>query len=580
MFDAALARQFALHQNVGAIATLLVTISVTIVIWKHVPSAVLIPWTTAQSLVVLLSMVRWHRFQRIDETATNARAFIVEVITWKAVAGAVWGALALFSHLYLPQSLDFFTAIAVAAVAVGSVSTMAAIPAAVYAFITLSFTPFIVLWLTGGNTASVTLGLLAILLLGVILNSARVAHSQMLSILQAEFDHKRLFDAFEAARAEWLELSDTTESYVLFDDQDRLVSWNKQYADLMKVPPELLRRGTPRLELIKHARQAVTVKSGDIPLEKWLQQRTTRKTNGRDEADVAEFEGGVWIQRRERYSKNGHLVVSHLDLTDIVNAETALQESEERYRSIAENSPDAIFVRVEEEIVFANPAAVKLLRAQDETDLLGMSMVALYHPGDQNLVLGKRATLAKSPEELAPSIRLRMRRLDGTYVMTEGSDTNHVWRGQPAVMVFRRDITAQIEADERLRESERRYRRIADLSPVAILIRVEDRIVYANPAAVRMFGAESEADLLYESMMSLVHPGDLALVVKHRARMTDDMKEAAPSIKVRFRRMDGSYCYCAGSGAPFVWQGQPAIMVMLRDITAEADADNAILVSA
>ena len=518
-------------------------------------------------------MVRWNRFRQISESTANARARIVEATVWKAVAGAMWGLLAVFSNLYLPDSLDFFTAIAVAAVAVGSVSTMAAIPAAVYAFITLSFAPFIVLWLAGGTTASVTLGLLAILLLGVILNSARVAYSQLMSILKAEFDHKQLSGEFEAARGEWLELSDTTEAYIVFDQQERLLSWNEPFAKLLKVPPELLHRGTPRAALIKGSRRPADVASHKFSIEQWINLRTDSKN---DETGVSEYEGGVWIQRRQRYNKNGQLVVSHVDITEIVKTEAALLESEQRYRSITESSPGPIFVRVEDEIVYANPAAVKLLRAQDETDLLGSAMLELYHPGDRNIVMRNRAILAQNRDEQPPSVRLRMRRVDGTYVMTEGSGINHIWQGQPAVLTMRRDITAQIDADERLQESERRYRSIADLSPVAILVRVEDRIVYANPAAVQLHGAESEVDLLYESTVSFTHPDDRHLVYKNRARMSDDMKGAAPTIKVRLRRFDGTHAFVEGSGAPFVWQGQPAVMLMLRDISAETEADRQI----
>ncbi|MFT5182678.1 MAG: PAS domain S-box-containing protein [Alphaproteobacteria bacterium] len=579
-FDAALVAHFASHKRASALATIAVALAITIIIWDHVPSAILIPWAVAQALVALLSMARWKSLQRVDDSAIKAHKLIVEAIAWKIVAGAMWGVLAVFSNFYLPQSLEFFTTIAVAAVAVGSISTMAAISAAVYGFIILTFTPFIGFWLMSGDKTEVTLGLLAIVLLGVILNSARTAHAQLLSVLKAEFDNKRLSDEFEAARGDWLELSEATESYAVFDDQDRLVSWNKRYAELMKIPQELLCRGTARAEPLKHGRQAVLVANGNISIEQWIKLRTDPNLDEEDETNITEYEGGVWIQRRERYSENGHLVVSHVDLTEIVKTETALLESEERYRSIAENSPDAIFVYAREKIVYASPAAANLLRAGSQIELLGAPMLSFYHPGDHNLILGKRAEIAETPG-LSPSpSRARMRRVDGTYVMTEGRGTDHIWQGQPAVMVIRRDITAQIEAEERLRKSETRYRRIADLSPVAILIRVEDRIVYANPTATKMFRAESEADLLYETMMSFVHPEDQHLVLNNRAMMTEDMETSAPAIKVRRRRFDGSYFHCEGSGAPFVWQGQPAVMVMWRDISAEVEAERALLISA
>ncbi len=548
--------------------------------WALVPRAILIAWVAAQIVVVLLSWARWNRVRHVEPSAAESRRLIAEAVAWKTVAGALWGMLGVFDHYYLPQSLEFFTAIAVAALAVGGVSTMAAIPRAAIAFAISCFAPFIVFWFAAGDLANVTLGVLAILLLGVIVSSVRLLNSQVLNILQAERDHQRLSEEYKAARGEWLELSDAAEAYVVFDDQDRLLSWNERYADLFEVPGELLRRGTPRADLIRNGRQTVDVASGAVSIETWLRQRTAPADQGTLETSVREYQGGLWLQRRLRRTKNGSTVVSFVDWTDLVKMETALRESEERYRLIAENSPDAIFIRVGEDIVYANPAAVAMLHAESEEDLVGRPMTSLYHPGDLNVVMRNRERLAEKPGEPLPFERTRMRRLDGTFVTTEGSGANHVWHGQPAVLITRRDITRQIEAEERLRESEARYRRIAELAPVAILIRVEDRIVYANPAAVKVFGAESEADLLYESAMSFVHPDDRHIVSNNRAGMTDDIDASAPRIRVRRRRFDGTYFSCEGSGAPIVWQGQPAVMIMFLDVTAEDETDLPVNASA
>jgi PAS domain S-box-containing protein len=579
-FDAALIRHFASRQNVSAIATIVVALAVTAVIWTHVPRGILIAWVAAQIVVVSLSFVRWKRVRHIEDSVAIARGLMVEAVAWKTAAGALWGILGVFNHFYLPQSLEFFTAIAVAALAVGGVSTMAANPRAASAFAISCFAPFIVLWFAAGDFANITLGVLAILLLGVIISSVRTSNGQLLSILQAERDHRRLSEEYEAARGEWLELSDAAEAYVLFDDQDRLLAWNERFTELLQIPGELLCRGTARADLIQNGRQTVDVASGIVPIEKWLRDRTAPVGEDTVDTSVREYQGGLWLQRGVRRTKSGNTVVSFVDWTDLVRMENALRESEERYRLIAENSPDAIFVRVADELVYVNPAAVKMLRAQSEKDLLGSSIVAFYHPGDLNAVNNSRVQVKQNPGEPVPIFRARMRRLDGTYVMTEGSGARNTWQGKSAVLITRRDITSQIEAEERLRESEARYRRMAELAPVAILIRIEDRIVYANPAAVKMFGAESEADLLYETAMSFVHPDDRHIVENNRAEMTEDVKGDAPRTRVRRRRFDGTYFYSEGSGAPMVWQGQPAVMVMFLDVTAEVDRDQLMTVSA
>ena len=571
-FDADLIQHFASHQHVGAIATCVVTFAIAIIISDYVPLEMLLPWAVTQVVIAILSRVRWQQFRLLENIPDDSRPLINEAMLWKALAGSLWGLLAVFAHVYLPLPLDFFTAIAVAAVAVGSISTMAAIPAAANTFIVLSFAPFIVVWLIGDDMASVTLGLLAILLLGMIMNSTRVVHGQIVSVLKAELDHRRLTGEFNAARGEWLEVSDAAEAYVLFDNQNRLLAWNERFAELMRIPGELLRTGTPRMDLIRNARLPVEVVGDAVPMEEWLKHRTHLDSPETGTTSIREYEGGIWLQRRVRRTRNGNVVVSFVEWTDLVKLETALGESEERYRLIAENSPDAIFVRVGEKIVYVNPAAVQMYGARSEADLVGSSMMSLYHPDDSQLISSNRTELQERPGERLPLIRARLQRLDGTYVMTEGSGAHHVWQGQPAVLVTRRDISAQIEAEERLHESEERYRLIAELSPNAILIRVEDRIVYTNPAAVEMFGAKSEADLLHKNMISFVHPDDEHLLLNYRARMAADSQGRAFITRMRRRRLDGSYFHSEGTGAPFVWQGQPAVMVMLRDVTIEAEA--------
>lgn len=491
-FDAALIRHFASHQHIGAIATCIVTIAVAAVIWDHVPMGLLLPWAGAQIAIALLSRLRWQQFRQLENIPANSQPLIIEAMLWKALTGAWWGLLAVFTYVHLPHSLEFFTTIAVAAMAVGGITTMAALTAAANAFILLSFVPFIGYWLLGGDTASVTLGLLAILLLGLVINSARIAHGQILSVLQAEFGLRQVSDEYRAARGEWVDLSDTTEAYVVFDPQDKLLSWNERYAELLQILRELLHRGTPRMELIKRGLKPVEFANGEISVEQWLKKRIDAESRGHSETFLREFEGGIWIQRRIRYSKNGHKVVSHVDLTEFVKMERALKESEERYRLIAENSPDAILVHVEDQIVYANPAAIKMFRAHSETDLLGVSLVSITHPDDHKSVLSNRARMAEKPSEALPIIRVRMRRLDGTYVETAGSGAHHTWQGKPAVLVTRRDITAVIHAEKALRESEEKLRAIVENMPGSIVLK--DLDLRIRLAAGRNYGQWSGID--------------------------------------------------------------------------------------
>ena len=68
------------------------------------------------------------------------------------------------------------------------------------------------------------------------------------------------------------------------------------------------------------------------------------------------------------------------------------------------------------------------------------------------------------------------------------------------------DITVRKLAEEALRASEERYRSLVDLSPDAIVVHTDGKVVFLNPAAVRLFHASGPEDLLGRAILDLVHP--------------------------------------------------------------------------
>ena len=62
------------------------------------------------------------------------------------------------------------------------------------------------------------------------------------------------------------------------------------------------------------------------------------------------------------------------------------------------------------------------------------------------------------------------------------------------------------ETNLKLKESEERYRVFAELSPIAIGIHSEGKVVYVNSAALKLFGAKSDKELIGKSIMDLVYP--------------------------------------------------------------------------
>ena len=139
---------------------------------------------------------------------------------------------------------------------------------------------------------------------------------------------------------------------------------------------------------------------------------------------------------------------------------------------------------------------------------------------------------------------------------------------------FFHDITQRRRSEEKLRESEYRYRKLIDLSPCAIIVHTEGKIAFVNPAAVKLFGAASEKQLIDCPMMSLVHPDYRQLVLTRVEKLKTG--EPAPMVKEKFVRLDGEIIDVEVTGIPLTFTGIPGVQVIARDITERKKAEDAI----
>lgn len=125
---------------------------------------------------------------------------------------------------------------------------------------------------------------------------------------------------------------------------------------------------------------------------------------------------------------------------------------------------------------------------------------------------------------------------------------------------------------ELLQASEERYRLLVDQSPYAITMYQDDRIVFANEAAVRLFGAGELADLLGRTMQSLVQP-DYWPATRYRVeRMLNGEAGLYPS-ENRFLRLDGQTVPVEVTATPFKYAGRQAIQLIALDITDRKEAE-------
>ncbi|MCP3954116.1 MAG: PAS domain S-box protein, partial [Desulfobacterales bacterium] len=129
------------------------------------------------------------------------------------------------------------------------------------------------------------------------------------------------------------------------------------------------------------------------------------------------------------------------DITERKSAETALRESENRYRDLIELNPDCIFVCRHGVILYTNNAMVEILGAGSKEDLIGRSIFDFVHP-DYRKKARERSqfvTEKKMPVPLSDFILLRM---DDGQIHVQSLGAPVEFEGKAAVLYATRDVTA------------------------------------------------------------------------------------------------------------------------------------------
>lgn len=129
-------------------------------------------------------------------------------------------------------------------------------------------------------------------------------------------------------------------------------------------------------------------------------------------------------------------------------AEHKIVESEERYRLLAELSPEAILVQSDDRIAYANPAAAKLFGASTVATLIGRSLADFVHADHRQNFRARERHLRESQQSDLKAEKFVT--LDGQIRDVEVVMASVTYDGKPATQILTRDITERRRAEEQL----------------------------------------------------------------------------------------------------------------------------------
>jgi diguanylate cyclase (GGDEF)-like protein/PAS domain S-box-containing protein len=142
------------------------------------------------------------------------------------------------------------------------------------------------------------------------------------------------------------------------------------------------------------------------------------------------------------------------------NAPPSKVIDDNRYETLVQLSPDALYVMQDEKLVFINMAGARQLRAKHPKDLIGLSINELVHPDYLRQAKTRILKMVKTGQSV-PAMEQKYVRRDGSVINVEVCSAPFLYEGKPAIQVIARDITERKAAEEALRISQEKYRAAA-----------------------------------------------------------------------------------------------------------------------
>lgn len=293
----------------------------------------------------------------------------------------------------------------------------------------------------------------------------------------------------------------------------------------------------------------------------------------------------LWVASRGVVSKDeagkltrvGGVIV---DITEKKNIEESLRASEERYRHLAEMSPDGIIVNVNGTYVYANQAAARILGTGLPDEIIGRSMYDFIEEEQRHFIVERaQRFLTRECDILAP-IDLIFRRLRGATIDVQLTARWTTWAKQSAIQIMLRDVTELKQAQNRLRLASERLHLALESAGEGIWDWDIANDKYEFSSGVRTLLAIPLHEPLPEcvSASNFIHPDDAGRV--HGALETY-LAGVTPSYECEFRMRtrDGQWKWVLSRGTVVSRDVNSKPLVMtgtMSDITERKESEASI----
>src|SRR5215213_718162 len=325
------------------------------------------------------------------------------------------------------------------------------------------------------------------------------------------FAHRQLDDELRKSEARYRTILDTAFEAIVTITPDGIVRWFNRGAERIfgYRAEEVI--GQPVTLLMPERYRELCVAG----LHRYLQTGEARVVGGTTELvglrkDGSEFP--IEMSLGETYEDGERLFTGVIrDIAERKELEKVIKESEERIRSLLQNTSDIItLLEADGTIRYISPAVERVTGYRPE-EQIGTNAFGSVHPDDREQALNTFSEVLKEPG-LHPPLEFRVPHKDGSWCYLEHVVNNLL--DDPAVsgvVITSHDVTERKEAERKLREAEQRYRTLIEQGPAVIYIQEigsPNSAIYMSPQIETLTGYSPEECKDPALRWGMVHPED------------------------------------------------------------------------